>query len=117
MKLCFWTTAHRPSLFPLVSTPLLPRSDSRKTATWSTPFSLQRARPARISPVTSALRAIPGLKMVAKGCGKCNGKGAIECQGCKVLSVNMEHLFIYVFTCLFCGSIVDEIFIHNAGNR
>lgn len=91
MKLCFWTTAHRPSLFPLVSTPLLPRSDSRKTGTWSTPSTLQRARPARISPVTSALRGIPGLKMVARGCGKCSGKGAIECPGCKGTGKNKKN--------------------------
>jgi RecJ-like exonuclease len=37
------------------------------------------------------LRAIPGLKMVARGCGKCNGKGAIECPGCKGTGKNKKN--------------------------
>ncbi|GLJ16998.1 hypothetical protein SUGI_0294030 [Cryptomeria japonica] len=92
VKLGLWRTGHSPSLFPLVSTPLIPSgSDGRRTATWSAPVSLPKTKPVKISLVTSAFRGIPGIKLVSRGCSKCKGKAAIECPGCKGTGKNKKN--------------------------
>eukprot|EP01018_Ginkgo_biloba_P023769 Gb_34301 [translate_table: standard] len=93
VKLWSWKSVHCPSLFPLVSTPLISGSDRRSLACNSPP-SMHRTRlkmNSRVSPVTSAFKGIPGLQMVARGCGKCRGKGHIECPGCKGTGKNKKN--------------------------
>ncbi|CAL9149769.1 unnamed protein product [Musa hybrid cultivar] len=46
---------------------------------------------AKRSGVSSSKSGAVSVKPVSKGCGKCGGKGAIECPGCKGTGKNKKN--------------------------